>query len=295
MALNFRSDGTNVTYQNLGGAEYWGAADIPTGSIVVDNLLVGVAMSEIVYGLTNETGQGRVSDEAHDFRYSSNSVCRIGEWAYDALLSGNVNAFTKIYWDSTYNVLVKDQTSAEYISDVTAGAPGRTNEGTYGAITVTADTAVATTEWFQLKKNEFDVYYTLWGSFSGTISTTIAAASLTPGGYTVPTKGLVITFASITTPIGGDAWEFFCIAPNSDVTLRRDIGAIVLPYVESKVKSLGQETYNMPLIQPKTAANVIKLGAYVAAKWNTRCRDITPAQGGGHSMIQTGKLFFQFI
>jgi hypothetical protein len=292
MALTFRSDGTVVTYQNLGGAVYWGSAAIPSGSIVIDNYLVGVAMSEIVLS-GNESGSlngQMVADADQDYKFSEGSVCRIGEWAYDALLRANMSAYAQIYWNPYFNVLLQDATSVEFLSAVTAGAPDWTNQGTYGSITLVADTAVNTTEWFQLKKNEGDAYYTLWGSFTGTVSSTIAQSDLT-GGYTPAGLGFVLTFASVTTPIGGDKWEFYVIKGGN---VNRAINAIVLPYVESKVKHLGQQTFKDALIRTKANANTILAGAYVTAKWFYPMRaDRTPAQGGGS--IQTGKLFFQFI
>jgi hypothetical protein len=292
MALTFRSDGICITYQNLGGSTFWGAKDIPSGSIVVDNQLVGVAMSEIVL-VGNESGSlsgQRVQDADQDFKFSEGSICRIGEWAYDALIHTDVAAFSKIYWSPDFNILLQDATSSQHISAVSAGAPGWINEGTYGAITVVPDTAVNTTEWFQLKKNEHDAFYSLWGSYSGLIAANVSAATLTGSGYKPAGKGITIAFASITTPVGGDKWEWFTIKGGLTNT---DIGAMVLPYVESKVKHLGQETYRIALIQPKSAADTVKAGAYITAKWQDRCRERTPAQGGGQ--IQTGKILFQFV
>jgi hypothetical protein len=293
MALTFRSDGVNVTYQNLGNATYFGAADIPSGSIVKDNELVGVAMSEIVYW-GNESGSlsgQRVADADQDFKFSENNICRIGEWAYDALISADVNAYTTVYWNSDFNVLVKDASCAEFISSITAGAPGWTNEGTYGAVTVVANSAVATTEWFQLMKNEHDDYYTLWGSFTGSVSAAITETQLT-NGYQPAGLGLTITFASVTTAVGGDRWEWYCIK-DSDTDVNLDIGIMVLPYVESKIKHLGQETFNIPLIKTKVNSATVGAGAYISAKWQDRVRDYTPSQGGGRT--QTGKLLFQFV
>jgi hypothetical protein len=294
MALNFRSDGQVITYVNLGQSTYWGSADIPSGSIVQDNLLIGVAMSEIVLS-GNESGSlagQRVQDADADFKFESNNVCRVGEWAYDALLAANMDAFSKIYWNSEFNVLVADATSSEFLSSVTSGAPDWTNRGSYGAVTVAANSAVATTEWFQLKKNEFDAYYTLWGSYSGIISEAITASALTAGsGYAIPAKGVYLKFASITTAVGGDRWEFYVIKESGAYNI--DIGAMILPYDESKVKHLGQHTFKIPLIQPKTSANTVLAGAYITAKYDVRFRETAPAQGGGK--IQIGKLFFQFV
>jgi hypothetical protein len=292
MALNFRSDGYLVDYVNLGRATYWGAADIPSGSIVVDNLLYGVAMSEIVYS-GNESGSldGQMLSASGaggtDFMSYSNNVCRIGEWGYDALLAANMQTFAKLYWNKNYNVLVQDASTAAFQSDVTAGAPDYTNQGTYGSTILTG--TPTTTEWFQLSKNMGDALYTLWGSFTGTISAVLTATNLT-NGYTH--LGNVITFGSITTAVAGDRWEWYAIKAEAN-TVNLDIGIVALPYSENVIKHLGQAYYNMPLVQPKTSANVVKAGAYITAKWDTRFRQVTPSQGGGK--IQLGKLIFQFI
>jgi hypothetical protein len=294
MAFNFRSDGTVISYVNLGDAEYWGSNDIKTGSIVVDNNLIGVAMSEIVLS-GNQSGslQGQmVADADQDFKFESNNVCRIGEWAYDALISADVAAFTTIYWNKEFNILVKDETTTEFISSITAGAPDWTNEGTYGTLTVVANVAVATTEWWQLKKNEHDANYTLWGSYSGTVSEAITESALL-GGYQPSGKGITITFASVTTAVGGDRWEWYNIKADSSNNV--DISAMVLPYVESKIKDLGQASFNMPLVQTKENANVVKAGAYVACKWNVRFMYSTGVSQGGGNQLQLGKLLFQFV